>query len=382
MAVRRKVLHVLEALEGGTARHVVDLVSTVPEYEPHVAVTPERFGCMTDDTAIAAMRTAGAQVHLIAMRRRPAHPDNARAFLAIRRLVAYLRPDIVHTHASIGGALGRAAAAAAPGRPRTVWTPNGLMTSRPVVLAERALDLLTDWTIAVSESEAVLMRELRLVPSDRVSVIPNGISLTPPTDPPPDIRRLLSLGPDVPLVGTVGRLVPQKAPLDFVAACKLIAASRPDVHFVYVGGGELERDFNAALASWPHGGRFHHLDYLRDAGRALGALDVFLLMSRYEGAPYAPMEAMREGVPIVATDVVGTRDVVTADGTGLLVTAGDARAAADAVLRVLGSEELRGSLVRQGAERVRREFDVAIMGQRVGSVYDDLVAGVRGRGDR
>src|SRR5581483_2306582 len=170
---RPVVLHVLEAVGGGTARHLLDIVRHTPEFEHHVAVPSRRVGGLNDEHAAERMREAGAQVHIVEMRRAPVTGRNARALLALLRLVHTHDVDIVHGHSSVGGALARLAAART-GR-SCVYTANGLATGRCALAIERRLARLTSRIVAVSASEAQLLHRRSIAPLERISVIPNGI---------------------------------------------------------------------------------------------------------------------------------------------------------------------------------------------------------------
>ncbi len=367
-AGRLTVLHVLEALSGGTSRHVVDLVQNLPHVRHVVAIPPARTGGVTDTRARAAMEAAGARVHVVDMRRLPFHPVNVRALLSLRRIVRDERPDVVHGHSSIGGALARCA----PGRAARVYTPHGLTPGRAVQVVERLLGRRTSMLVLVSESERERAEELRLVPRARMTVIPNGIDLAG-HPAPVDLHGLLGLPPDVALVGSVARLSPQKAPEDFVRMCLLVARQRPDVTFVVVGDGpsaELVRRLAAPLED-----RFRLLPVLAGAAGAMSSLSVFVMMSRYEGAPYAPLEAAQAGVPLVLTDVVGNREVLRDGESGVLVRQGDAAAAADAVLRLLEDPAWRDGLTAAMTDRLHVAFDVRAQGR----AHADLYAALAGQ---
>lgn len=365
------VLHVLEALEGGTSRHLVDVVRHTGGCEHHVALPSRRVGGVTDIGAVEALSDAGASIHRIEMRRLPPHPRNAVALVALRRLLSRVRPAIVHGHSSIGGAIARVATIGT-GVP-TVYTPNGLATARPALAVERALGRRTTRLVAVSESEAALAARAHLVPLERLVVIPNGIDLDPRGECP-DLRAAAGVGPGTPLVGTVARLVAQKAPERFVATAVELARRRPDIHFVFVGDGPGAAAFARAVEGAALEGRFHHVPELPGVGRALGQLDVFVLASRFEGGPYTPLEAMREGTAVVLTDVTGSRDAIEDGRSGLLVPEGDANALADAVSRLLSDGRLRGELVAGGRRRVRECFDVRAMGAALAALYAEVAA--------
>lgn len=373
--VRPTVLHVLEALEGGTARHLVDVVRHTPVAH-EVAVPRFRMGGVTDLAAVEAMAEAGAVVHRVEMRRLPPHPLNLAALVAIRRLIARRRPHLVHGHSSVGGALARLAVLVAPSRrpPGVLYTPNGVAAGpetpggRPALVLERALGRGTDRLVAVSPSEADLVRRLRLVPAHRVVTIPNGIELDLPP-PGPDLRAALGLMAGVPLVGCVARLVPQKRPVDFVRAAVLVAQQVAGAHFVHIGDGPLRAAMGAEIRRSGLGSRFHLVAELPGAAAVLGQMDVVVLASAFEGGPYVPLEAMRAGTPVVLSDVVGNRDVVEDAVSGLLVPPGDPPALAAAVVRVLDEPGLRARLAEAARARVGERFDVRAMGLALAAVY-------------
>lgn len=365
-----RVLHVLEAIGGGTARHLIDLVRHVPDVQ-HEALTPrERLDGLSDDGAVDELRLAGALVHVMPMRRNPLDPTNFRALLAARRLIRDGDFDIVHGHSSVGGAVARLAASGT-GAVR-VYTPNGLARSQFAIATERLLRPLTDHFIAVSQSEADLAVRLRIVSRHRVSVIPNGIDPEPPTSDI-DIRTCLGLDASTPLVGTISRLVPQKAPEQFVRSCLALAMVRRDVHFVLIGDGPLRSSVAALLQGHHDASRFHHLPDLRQPARIVAQLNVFCLTSIFEGGPYTPLEAMRAGVPVVVTDAVGNRDVVEDGSSGLIVPTNDPAATARALLTILGDRSKALRFAAAGQERFRRLFTAQAMGRSTRDMYIALV---------
>lgn len=369
-----RVLHVLEALEGGTARHLVDLVRTAEGVEHHVAIPSERVGGLTDRAAAGRMAASGAVLHLTEMRRSPLMPRNGAALASLVGLVRRTCPAVVHGHSSVGGALGRVVGTVT-GRPR-VYTPNGLATGRAALAVERGLGPLTDRLVATSAGEAALILARRLVPPSRLVTIHNGIETqgwAPPAGTP-DLRRLLGLGPDVPLLGTISRLVPQKAPERFMRVVAPVLAARADVHAVLVGDGPMRSAVDPSRLQAGLAERFHHLPSLDDAGAVLGQLEVFVLTSRFEGCPYSVLEAMRAATPPVITDVVGNREVVIDGVTGHLVAEDDQATMAALVLDLLADEPRRRALGAAARQHVG-SFDVEEMGRAVADLYVELTAG-------
>jgi glycosyltransferase involved in cell wall biosynthesis len=290
----------------------------------------------------------------------------------LRRLVRQLKPTVLHGHSPMGGAFVRVVALghSVP----VAYTPNGLATKKSILVVERALAPLTDRLVAVSESEGELALSLRLIAESRLVVINNGIDVALPPGDGYDLRQDLGLPADAILVGTVARLVEQKAPVDFVRMCGALHRARPDVHFVLIGSGELQAEVDVAVQSTGLGGSFHQIHFLPNASAAIGQLNVFALNSLFEGGPYTPLEAMRAGVPVVVTDVVGSRDSVENDVSGLVFDFGDTAGMASGVLRILNEAPLRVDLVAAAHQRFEEKFDVARMGALHQRLYSELAA--------
>ena len=362
------VLHVVEAVEAGVLRHVADLISSVPA-EHHVAMPTVRRGGRTDAETVARIREAGAEVHPLELTRFPVSPSNAVAAARLRRLVAQVRPDVVHLHSSIAGAVGRIALMGR--RVPIVYTPNGVSPSRVARAIERQLGRRAWAIVAVSGSESQLINDLRWCSPERVHVIPNGIEISAPATSGPGLRERLGLGSDDLLIGAVGRLTEQKAPDVVLAAWGQVLTARPDVTAVWIGDGVLRPEAEV-LAARVGAGRLHLLGHVPGAGALVGELDLLCLGSRFEGLPYAPLEAMRAGVAVIGTDVIGTRDVLEHERTGLLVPPDDPAALAGAVLTLLEDPSRRHRLAEAGQAEQQTRFSLSGMARSVSSLYAAL----------
>jgi glycosyltransferase involved in cell wall biosynthesis len=289
----------------------------------------------------------------------------------LRALIREFRPDVVHAHSAIGGVASRLAAIGT-GVP-VVYTPNGIMQNPFSLTAERMLRPLTSRLIAVSESEALSAARLGLIEPQRIRTIPNGIDLDP-SDSGPDVRSMMGLPAMTPLVGTIMRLIPQKAPEQFVKVAESISAVRPDVHFVLIGMGPLQHRIDEEVANRRLSSRFHQIPHLDNAAGVLHQLDAFVLPSRFEGGPYAALEAMRSRTPVVLSDVVGNADVVQHRRSGILVPFGDTTAMAQSVVEILECPSLRHDLISEAEARLREVFDVRKMSVAVGQTYKEVTS--------
>lgn len=299
------------------------------------------------------------------------------------RLLRRERPDIVHTHKAKAGAIGRAMAILA-GVPVRVHTYHGHvfqgyfgpLKQRAFIGIERALGRVTTRLVALS---AGLVDELaeryRIAPRERFTVVPLGFDLSPFASDNlaslrGQLRREIGVGPDVPLVAIVGRMVPVKDHATFIASAELLARTRPDVHFVFVGGGELEQVVRDDVARRGLTNRMHLIGWQRDVARVYADVDVVALSSRNEGTPVALIEAMACGKPVVSTAVGGVPDLLDSGRRGELVPVGDPAALAAALERSLAQP------AQARASAVRDEIWAAYSGKRLcddlGTLYSSL----------
>ena len=357
----------LEAVEGGTALHVRHLATAqTGRHTVAVAVPEARSSGRTDSALLAELDAAGVHIHRIAMRRNPLHPGNVPAAVSLLRFVRTWRPDVIHAHSTVGGLFGRSVARLA--RVPAVHTQNGAIfadTGRhPSAVAARVVERLqrrlTDALIAVSVSEADALRPLHR--PGVVVVVPNGI---PVLDDPPTPM------PDPPVVVAVSRFVFQKEPLLTVRVMSEARRLVPGARALLVGYGELEADVRRLIAELDPG-----IEVRSDVAGvdAIATSTVLLLTSRFEGAPYVLLEAMARGRPVVATDVVGSRDAVDDGVTGVLFPFGDVSQGAAAVARLLEQPSLAASMGDAGRRRVRESFSIDGMVAGVEDVYESLVA--------
>src|SRR5205085_11963517 len=198
----------------------------------------------------------------------------------------------------------------------------------------------TDALVAVSAEIRDALLDLGIGRPDQFRVIPYGLDLEPflaVPRPTGVLRAQLGLGPEVPLVGIVGRLVPIKD----VGTALAAIARLPGVHLAVVGDGELRPALEADVRRAGLGDRVHFTGWATDVASVLSDLDVVALTSRNEGAPFSLIEAAAVGRPVVATRVGGVPTVVVDGVTGFLAEAGDVVGIADHLARLLADDGLR-----------------------------------------
>ena len=218
------------------------------------------------------------------------------------------------------------------------------------------------------------------VTSDRFTTVPNGVPARGPGPGRLAARKALGLDPDQPVVLTVGRLIKMKGQRYLVDAVPELVAQFPRLAVVIIGQGPLRAELAARAADLRLGSAVRLAGHRTDARMLLDAADVFVLPSRHEGMPLAALEAMDAGLPVVATRVIGTEEVVVDGQTGRLVPPEDAPALGAAVADLLGSAELRREYGRAGRRRYLENFTLDRMAEQTAAVYARVLrAGGRSR---
>ncbi|GAA0946935.1 glycosyltransferase family 4 protein [Kribbella koreensis] len=306
---------------------------------------------------------------------------------ALRRLTRLCEAggfDVVHTHSAKAGALGRLAAHRAA-VPMIVHTYHGFpfhefqnpVRKAAYVAIERRLASITDAVLAIGSGVATeALRRGLATPSSLRTIAPVVEAITvPKTDESrAAARAALGLAGDGLVVGTVGRVDYQKAPEHLIAA--IANLRHRDATAVWIGSGpgltaarELVR--RAGLLD-----RFMFAGERSDVASLLPAFDVFAMASRYEGLPCAVVEAMRCGVPVVATAVNSVPDLVIPGESGVLVPPGRPELLAAAIDGVLDDPRTAERLVRQGLVLAGATFDA----ERLADVLDQVYSGGRTAG--
>lgn len=283
------------------------------------------------------------------------------AFLTLWRILRSLRPDIVHLHCSKAGVLGRIVGALLG--LRTVYSPHGIATLRTdVSFVTRQLYAAFEWIagrfggplVACSCTEARAARHL----ARRVEIIPNGINLV---ELDRQIQQHGGVTPDSPFtIALLGRIAPQRDPL---RVARLARASPPEWRWIWIGDGERGQldagDGRIEITGW----------LSREAALArLATTHLLLHASRWEGAPLAILEAMALRKPVVASDIVGNRDLVEDDRTGLLVPVHSDQPYLEALQRLAANADMCRAMGKAGRQQVETYYNLC----RVLEIWDAL----------
>ncbi len=233
-----------------------------------------------------------------------------------------------------------------------------------------------DAVVCVSEGQAVKVRRAGVAP-ERAPVILNAIDAGAFGPADPGVREsLMGLFAVRParLVAAAGRLSPEKGFNVLIDAAARLAPAWPDVGFVLFGDGPLREELTKQVAERGLQGRFVLAGFRPDLERVLPACDLAVSSSHTEGLPVVVLEEMAAGLPVVATAVGGTPEVVEDGVTGRLVPRGDAAALAAAASELLAAPERMRAMGRAGRRRVETRFTFAAQAEQYERLFRRLVA--------
>ena len=309
--------------------------------------------------------------------------SDLKAMRRIRQLIGEIRPDIVETHTSKAGVLGRLAAAL-DGGPIVLHVYHGHVLSGyyggaktwMARYAERLCARATDHLVAVSARVKVDLVRYRVSTPERITVIEPGLDLAPLVDcrnVRGRLRRELGIATDVPLVGIVGRLSSIKNPGLFLAAAEITLARHPEARFLVVGEGELGPELRARAREGALNGRVIFTGWRHDLPDVYADLDVVVSTSNNEGMPLTIIEAMAAGCPVVATAVGGVPDLLDDGVTGLLVPPRDRALLAEAIGRLLENRPLAGAIASRASARALVRFTPGRFAAEMSGLYKRLL---------
>lgn len=372
----RKITFLITLPElGGAQTHVYEILRALDRkrYDPLLLTSGE--GWLTQRAAELGIRCRPLR-HL----RRAIHP--LADALALAELCAVLRterPDILHLHSSKAGILGRIA-----GRlcrvPRVAFTAHGFSfherlkprTLAAFVALEKLLAPLADVIVPVSDYDRRRALGFGVGRPDRLMVVHNGIETArlQAFDRASE-RRALGLEAEDLVVGMVARFAFPKDQIGLLRAAQPLLAGRGALKILFVGSGPAQAQAAAVAKELGIERQVRFLGDRTDVPALLAAMDVFALISSFEALPMTIIEAMAAGLPVVASDVGGVRELVADGATGLCVPAGSPEALHAALARLAGDPALRQALGRAGMERARAEFDVSVMMSRLEAAYGE-----------
>ena len=367
--VRPRVLHLITSFEiGGTERQAVELLKRLDD---------ERY-----DVRLAVLRNEGPFYKAIEARfpNLPEFPltsfydaNAVKQLLRLRRLMIREGIEILHAHDFYSSFIGAAAARLSGVRVIAAQRHMKLSDRRAHKWATRIIHRLAHRILVNSEAIRDYIIEHDGAPQHKIVVIRNGVEPVSRPDSHDEVCKELGLDPGVALVGCVARLQEVKGHRFLIEAAAAVLRTRTDVHFILVGDGPLRAEIENQAASLGIADHVHLLGDRNDVSRLISGFDLVVLASLHEGLPNAVMEAMTAGVPVVATAVGGTKELITDGQTGYLVPPANPAALGERIASTLANKDESRRLALRGLEYVKDIFGMNKMIESVETLYQELM---------
>jgi glycosyltransferase involved in cell wall biosynthesis len=373
---RPHVLTLIDQVGPGGAERVAEelLVGLDPDrFRRSVCITRSTEASPEDATELSLSRLRGAGVEVIPLDRRSRL--DVRPIIRLGSLLRSDDVDLVHAHkfgSNVwGAALGRACGVSVVISHEHTWSFEGQLGRR--LIDRHIVSRYSDAVIAVSEADRRRMISIVGMPSERVTLIPNGIPEPHPRHAA-SVRANLGIADDAPLLVQTAVLRPQKAIGTMLEAMAILREREPAARLVILGPGD-PRALQTRAAELAVLDVVSFIGQRDDVADILAAADMGVLSSDFEGMPLAILEYMAAGLPVVSTDVGGVPEVVREGDTGLLVPRGDSRALAERIGRLIADPELARRMGQNGRRLQQEQFSAAAMVRETTALYDRLLAG-------
>ncbi len=367
-----RILHLVTRYQrGGSEQRLRDLIGALPDADHSVVLGVD------SDLDLARSHFScpvTIEPHLV---RSPRPDHDLRALASIRKRLRDDQVDLLITHQSKAGVVGRLAARIA-GRVPVIHSLSmasfgpgyGSLESSAYRAIERALAPLTARYVVVG-ADLARRFEVAGVASDKLAIVRSAATLPAPR--PVDPPKVDGLPSDRPVVVAIGALEPRKNPLDLIPMMTRVRAEIPDAFLAVAGDGPLASVLRDAVRNAGLVSDVGLLGYVKPTEPLLWQADAVVLLSSAEGLPQVLIQAAAAGVPFVSYDVDGAREVIALGAVGEVVPLGDVDAAADALVRQLGQSA--------GTRRVDvTSWDREVIYSSYRSVVDDVVSAVRRAG--
>jgi glycosyltransferase involved in cell wall biosynthesis len=359
------LVHELAARSGGGERFAAGLAGELARRGDEVTLVVTR----DIDPSFRSM-LEGREVEVLELGRDS--KLDLRAFRPVRRMLDAGDVDVLHSHmfgSNVWGALfGRLHRVPVVVAQEQTWSYEGQYH-------RKALDFLigrtADAFVAVSQADAERMKRLERVPEEKVYVIPNAFI---PRDEGPsrELRDELGIDPDIPLIGSIAQLRPQKA-LGVMLEALAMVQGEPLPHLAIAGDGECREELEARTRALGVEGRVHFLGVREDITTLITSFDLSVLSSDFEGTPLFVVESMSLGTPVVATRVGGLPDQITSGEDGVLVPPQNPEALARGLESLLADRDRLAQISKLAMER-SREWSLQRIGDRFQGLYRTLIA--------
>jgi len=381
MSAKFKVIHIITRLDkGGSAENTFLTLKGLDKSRYEVSLIAGPVDDPSQDRRDQIEESGVRYIQVPQLRRNIHLFYDFTALLKIYRFLKREKPDIIHTHTSKAGLLGRLAARLAR-VPSIIHTPHGhvffgyfgALKTKIFILFEKLASRITSKIVALTPREKSDYLSFKVTSEEKLAVIPSGIELHKyqhaPREERSKLRKELGIAEHSAVVGTAGRLVPVKGPQFLLQAFKQVISEHPETYLVFAGDGPLRKSLEKNAVDMDLAKNIIFAGWRDDMARVLSIFDIFCLPSLNEGMGRVLVEAMALGKPVVASDVGGIPDLIIPGKNGFLVPPRNPGELARQILFLIKNREEAAKMGRTGKEMVSA-FSDEIMVKKIAELYE------------
>lgn len=374
-----KVFHIITKLElGGAQQNTVYTVRNLDKKKFDVRLITGTGGIL--DKEVNDLNP----VFLKELKREISPVNDFIALIKLYRILRREKPDIIHTHSSKAGIIGRIAGYIA-GVKIIIHTYHGFgfndyqnfFVRWFYIFLEKIAAYFTSFFIFVSKENLNTARKYFIVKTDNYRIIRSGIKLSE-FKKEKDYRFVSSFiekTPDTKIVSTVANLKPQKNPDDFLMVAEYVINRTENVYFIYAGGGDKLDYYREKVKELKLERRCFFTGWFKSVPEIFSSTDIFILTSLWEGLPRALVEAMASNTIPVCYKTDGVRDIIKNGENGFVVEQKDYKSMAEIIIRLINNSELFTKIKENLKKTDLSEFDIDYMVRQQEILYEELFYG-------
>lgn len=369
---KKHIVFILQGGKGGTQEYIKMLLMYLnkDKYEIMVICHGEVY---------EELKSLGYNMHYVEMVRNISILKDIKSIINI---ISYLRKnktDIVYSHSSKAGVIGRIAAGIL--RIPNLYNPHGWSFNMNVsnkkklvyILVEKIISIFADKIIMISESEYNDAVIKGIVGRNKLALIINGVDLEKFNKKNgDDFKQNLNIPKDFKVVGMLGRFTEQKSPQALIEIAKIVTDLYPKCKFVLIGDGELKNTLEEMILKLNLVEKIMLVGWVKDPEKYISIMDIGVLTSKWEGFGLVLAEMMACGKPVVASEVDGIPFVVRNNVDGLLCKPDDVKGFAKYILRLLNEDDLYKSMSESAYKHACEKFDLKRVIQQHEAIFDSL----------
>lgn len=369
----KKIMHIVQSA-GGVERYIEMLLKNMDRDYEHILIC-------SYDYSEEFLNSLNMKYKRISMVRELSFSKDLKSIRIVRKLIKEYKPDLIYTHSSKGGAIGRIANIGLV--KNILYNPHGWafnmrcsnMKKTIYKYIEKILSLFTTKIIVISEFEKESALQNRICKSEKLELIFNGIDIDKYNIEKDNFnlkRKDFNISDDAYIIGMVGRISEQKAPDTFIKVASRISKKIPNAFFLIVGDGEDRKKLENLIKENNLEEKVLITGWVKNSLAYIELFDLATLLSRWEGFGLAIAEYMVAKKPIVASRVDAIPNLVT-ENCGLLVDVDNIEQITNSIMKIYNDKEFKNTIVENSYKRVKEKFDIKRVALEHKKLIDEII---------